>query len=59
MNTIQYNTIQSVGRTFLLIRVAGYEMYSGICGCRLSVYVCFYVRAVSVEYDVENIDVSV
>jgi len=33
----------SVGHQFVLIRVGGCEMYSGICGCRLSIYVNFYV----------------
>ena len=43
----------------MLIRVAGCEMYSGICGCGLSVYVCFYVRAISVDCEVEKVDVAV
>jgi len=34
-------------------------MYSGMCGCRFSVYVCFYVRATSDDCDVEKVDVAV
>ena len=49
----------SIGRQFVLIRVDECEMYSGICGCRLSVYVCFYVYASSDDSEVEKVDVAV
>jgi len=49
----------SVGRQFVLIRVDGCEMYSGVCGCRLSVYVYFYVCATSGDCEVEKVDVAV
>jgi len=43
----------------VLIRVAGCEMYCGVCGCGLSVYVCFYLRVNSVDCEVEKVDVSI
>jgi len=43
----------------VLIRVDGYEMYSGICGCRLSVYVYFYVCASDDDCEVEKVHVAV
>jgi hypothetical protein len=43
----------------VLIRVDGCEMYSGICGRRLSVYVYFYARATSDDCKVEKADVAV
>jgi len=43
----------------VLIRVTGCEMYSGICGCGLSVYVYCYVHAISVDCEVEKVDVFV
>jgi len=43
----------------VLIRVDGCGMYIGICGCRLSVYVYFYVRASSDDCEVEKVDVAV
>jgi len=46
-------------RQFLLIRVDGCGMYSGICGCRLTVYVNFCVCASSDDCEVENVDVDV
>jgi len=49
----------SVGRQFVLFRVDGCEMYSGICGCRLLVYVYFYVCASSDDCEVKKIDVAV
>ena len=43
----------------MLIRVGGCEMYSGVCGCRLSIYVYFYMRASSDDCEVEEVDVAV
>ena len=43
----------------MLIRVDGCEMYSGICGCRLLVYVYFYVRATSDDSEVVRVGVTV
>ena len=43
----------------MLIRVAGCEMYCGVCGCGLSVYVYFYVRTSSDDCEVEKVDVAV
>jgi hypothetical protein len=43
----------------VLIRVDGCETYRGICGCRLLVYVCFYVCASSDDCEVEKVDVVV
>jgi len=48
-----------VSRQFLLIRVDGYEMYGGICGCRLSVYDYFYICASSDDCEFEKFDVAV
>ena len=39
----------------MLIRVDGCEIYCGVCGCRLSVYVYFYVSASSGDCEVEKI----
>jgi len=43
----------------VLIMVGGCEMYSGICGCRLSVYVCFYARDTSDDCEVKKVDVAI
>ena len=43
----------------MFIRVDGCEKYSGICGCRPSVYVCFYVCASSGDCEVEKVDEAV
>ena len=43
----------------MLIRVGGCEMYSGVCGCRLLVYVYFYVCVSSDDCEVEKIDAAI
>ena len=43
----------------MLISVDGCEMYSGICGCRLLVYVYFCVCVSSDDCEVEKVDVAV
>ena len=43
----------------MLIRVGECEMYSGICACRLSVYVCFCVCGSSDDCEVGEFDVAV
>ena len=49
----------SIGRQFVLIGVGGCEVYGGICGCWLPVYVYFYVRVSSRDCRVEKIDVVI
>ena len=42
----------------MLIEVGGCEMYGGVCGGRVPVYVYFYVCVSSRDSEVEKIDVA-
>jgi len=48
----------SICRQFVLIGVSGCEVYGGVCGGWLPVYVYFYVRVSSSDCEVEKIDVA-
>jgi len=48
----------SISRHFVFNAVGGCEVYGGICGCRLPVYVYIYVRVSSLDREVEKIDVA-
>ena len=50
--------VTSIGCQFVLTGVGGCEVYGGICGCRLPVYVCFYVCVCSRDCEVKKIDVA-
>ena len=39
--------------------VGGCEVYGGICGCWLPLYVYFYVCVSSLDCEVEKIDVAI
>ena len=43
----------------MFIGVGGFEMYSGICSFRLSVYAYFYVCVSSDYCEVEKVDVAI